>query len=372
MRPTEHDVSQNPTTDATLPGLTELGFTPFFSAQLALLQSSELVPARIAADGPGAYTLLGCASPSGELAGKLRHALTPAGYPVTGDWVAVDTTTTVGTIRHLLDRRTVLKRRAAGRAAVTQVVAANVDVFFIVTSANRDLNPRRLERYVAAVLDGGANPVIVVNKVDLVPDPAPLVARIGAIGRATPVVCVSAHAGIGLDELRTHVSTGTTIGLVGSSGVGKSTLVNRLLDREAITTGIVRDDGKGRHTTTRRELVVLPGGGVLLDTPGLRELGLVDDAGGLDAAFPELATFADSCRFRDCSHDGEPGCAVATAVARGDLDPNRLASYQRLQREIAAAEARRNPALGANTKRRWKTISKAVRAASRAERDRRR
>ncbi len=335
------------------PGLTDLGFTHFFSAQLDLLEADELVPARIAADGPGGYALLGCAVPCGELSGKLRHALAPAELPVTGDWVAVEPREHTGIIRHRLDRRTALKRRAAGRAAGTQVIAANVDVFFIVTSANRDLNPRRLERYVTAVLDGGANPVIVVNKVDLVPDPEPLVDRVGAIARAAPVVCVSAHTGTGLDALGTHLGAGTTIGFVGSSGVGKSTLVNRLLGHDAISTGNVRDDGKGRHTTTRRELVVLPSGGVLLDTPGLREMGLADDEGGLDAAFPELSAFAESCRFRDCSHDGEPGCAVVAAVGRGELDASRLASYQRLQREISAAEARRDPALGANAKRRW-------------------
>ena len=354
------------------PSLTDVGYAPYFSAQLDLLGGEGLVPARIAADGSGLYSLLGCAAAQGELTGKLRQKLSPAERPVAGDWVAVDPSHDPATIHHVLDRRTVLRRRAAGRAAATQIIAANVDVFFVVTSADRDLNPRRVERYVAAVLDGGANPVIVVNKTDLVADPSSLVEELGVAAATTPVVCVSAQAGTDLDALREHIGQGTTVGLVGSSGVGKSTLVNRLLGRAALPTTATRSDGKGRHTTTRRQLLVLPTGGILIDTPGMRELGLAEDEGGLDAAFPELSAIAERCRFGDCGHSGEPGCAVLAAVEAGEVDRARLDSYRQLQREIAVAEARRDPAVAGNVKRRWKTISKAIRALEREERQRRR
>jgi ribosome biogenesis GTPase len=272
-------------------------------------------------------------------------------------------------IHHVLERRTALVRRAADTDAISQIIAANVDLVAIVTSANRDLNPRRLERYLTAVWDSGAAPLVVLNKVDLVAAATPLLEAIAAVALAVPVVQVSALTGQGIDGLRAYLGPGTTAGLVGSSGVGKSSLVNRLLGAETQAVRAIRDDdARGRHTTTRRELIVLPGGGVLIDTPGMRELGLIADAGGAAAAFADITDLAQGCRFGDCRHESEPGCAVKAALAVGTIPRERWESYRKLQREIAAAEARRDPLLAANTKRRWKTIHKALRSHPKLER----
>ena len=260
-------------------------------------------------------------------------------------------------------------RRAADTDGTPQVVAANVDVICIVTSANRDLNPRRIERYLTAVWESGATPVVVLNKVDLVADVAPLIDTIASVAMAVPIVQVSAFTGVGIDALRAQVGRGRTVGLVGSSGVGKSSLINRLVGRDVqLVSDIREDDARGRHTTTRRELVLLPGGGVLVDTPGMRELGLTEDGGGVDTAFAYVAELARDCRFNDCLHETEPGCAVQSALVSGALDADRLRSYRKLQRETAAAERRRDPVLAENERRRWKTIHKEMRAFSKADR----
>jgi ribosome biogenesis GTPase len=275
-------------------------------------------------------------------------------------------------IHHVFGRRTELVRRAAGTESGIQVVAANVDVFFVVTSADRDFNVRRLERYLAAVWDSGADPVVVINKIDAGGVMADMIGAIDDIAPGVPVAAVSALTGEGLDDVRRHVNPGRTVGLIGSSGVGKSSLVNRLLGREIQTTRELRKDGKGRHATTRRELIELPEGGILVDTPGMRELGLVEDTGGLDTLFADVVALAEQCRFRDCQHQGEPGCAVAAAVDSGELDAARLISYHKLQREVASAERRRDPTLAGRDKRRWKWISKARRELSKTDPKRKR
>ncbi|ACY17770.1 ribosome small subunit-dependent GTPase A [Haliangium ochraceum] len=344
--------------------LEQLGFHPFFAAQWQLLDGAERwVPARVSADSGDIYELAGCRARFGQLAGRLRHPDHASARPTTGDWVAVSDDDDNARIHLLLDRRSALVRRAAGKATHAQVVAANVDVFFLVTAADRDLNPRRLERYLAAVWDSGAQPVIVVNKIDLVDEDeaARALHRVEAIAGAASVAGVSAMAGSGVDALAPFLGVGATVGLIGSSGVGKSTLSNRLLGDEMQAAAATRGDGKGRHTTTRRELRVLPGGGVLIDTPGMREFGMLGGEGGLEVAFAELAEVAARCRFRDCTHDDEPGCAVLAAVAEGELGEERVRSYRRLRRERAANEARRDPVQASNSKRRWKAIHKQVR-----------
>lgn len=342
--------------------LKSLGFDQFFSLQYDRLGRPDLVPARITSESRANYALGGCRAPLGELRGRLQHDLDPLERPVVGDWVAVVDGTGRAVIHHIFERRTAMIRRAAGTKADIQIIAANVDVFFIVTSANRDFNMRRIERYLAAVWDSGAEPVVVLNKIDLGGTVDEMVEEIGAVAFGVPVVQVSAITGDGLSDLRCHIGPDQTVGLVGSSGVGKSSLVNCLLGHSAQPTRTLREDEKGRHTTTRRELIELPDGGILVDTPGMREFGLVEDGGGVDIVFDDIAVLAEECHFRDCQHQGEPGCAVAAAIEAGHLDGARLESYHRLQREIAAAERRRDPTLAGRSKQRWKEIHKAKRA----------
>ena len=344
----------------------ELGYTPFFSAQFELLSESEgLVVARVSAESHGLYQLLGSMATLGELSGKLRGQLKAGERPVCGDWVAVGEHGDRATIRHVFDRRTQLVRRAASSDGLPQTIAANVDVFFIVTSANQELNPRRLERYLTAVWDSGADPVLVLNKVDLVEDLAALETSLRSVAGTAPIVGVSAHTGQGMAELESVLAPNKTVSFIGSSGVGKSSLANRILGHEQQATGDTSSAAKGRHTTTRRELVVVPGRGVLIDTPGMREFGIVDDEGGLDSAFADIASRAQHCRFRDCNHETEPGCAVLAATTTGELSPDRLTSYHKLKREVRAAQARQDPVLASNVKRRWKAIHKSMRRRSR-------
>lgn len=332
----------------------DLGFGAALADALAEFGEPALVPARIGAAARGCYLLLGCRAPLGVLSGKLLHELDPVERPVVGDWVAVADDDRTAVIHHMLPRRTLLRRRAAASENGVQLIAANVDTFFVVTSVSRDLNQRRLERYLAAVLDSGAMPLLVLNKIDLVDDVLPLVEAMAEIGCGVPVIAVSARTGAGVAALRARIAAGTTAALIGSSGVGKSSLANRLLGHEVQVIRELRDDGKGRHTTTRRELLPLPGGGLLIDTPGMREVGLVDEERGVEAAFADIAELAATCRFTDCGHETEPGCALQAAVDDGTLDPGRLDSFLRLQREAAdvAARAARRATLQAKGRRR--------------------
>ncbi len=342
--------------------LASLGFDDFFSSQLERHANPQWAPARVVAEGQSSFHLAGCRAPLGDLSGKLLGSLSKVERPVVGDWVAVIDGADRASIQRVLERRTVLLRRAASTLAEPQVVAVNVDVFFVVTAVNREFNERRLERYVTAVWSSGAKPVVVLNKVDLEADVQPLLEAIGRAAIGVPVVRASAASGEGLPELLTHIGVGKTVGFIGSSGVGKSSLMNRLLGREAQAVGGLRDDQRGRHTTTARQLIELPGAGVLIDTPGLRELGLLDDVGGVEVSFADVAAFAERCRFRDCAHETEPDCGVLAAVASRELPAERLASYRKLLKEIAAAERKRDPVLAGRTKSRWKEIHRAMRA----------
>lgn len=332
--------------------LEALGFRTSFAAALAALDE-PLLPARVISDFGSRYEVSDgvrglLAQPSGRLR-RLR--------PTVGDWVAISR---AGVIHHVLPRATELVRRAAGKRGEPQVIAANVDCFFVVTSANRDANARRLERYLAIVWDSGATPVVVINKAELV-SAAELAVRHRELAQVAPgvaVLAVSAHTGEGVAALRSYVPRGATVGLIGSSGVGKSSLVNRLLGEARQDVRAIDDNDRGRHATTRRALFALPGGGQVIDTPGMRELGLVD-AGGLDDVFADVAELAAACRFRDCRHRGEPGCAVAAAVDDGALAAGRRDGLHKLERELA-----RDPH---EDKARWKAIHKSQRARTKVD-----
>ncbi len=263
-------------------------------------------------------------------------------------------------IHALLPRRTALVRQAAGRRTEAQVVGANLDIVFVVASLNMDLNRRRLERYVAAAWERGAEPVVLLSKADLGGDIETIAREVEGISTGASFVVVISFDGRGVDEVEARIAAGRTAAFVGSSGVGKSTRLNRLAGEERATVRDIReDDGRGRHTTTRRQLHLLPSGGLVLDTPGMRELSLWD-TDGLEREFGEIDALAAACRFADCAHAGEPGCAVAAAIADGTLSADRLESWQKLERE-ARHHVRRVDALARNAQRRkWKQIGRSV------------
>ncbi|MHB8530636.1 MAG: ribosome small subunit-dependent GTPase A [Caulobacteraceae bacterium] len=347
----------------------QYGWSDALARQFNLSYPAGFVPGRVIVQQRGLWTLVTHKGEcTAELSGRLGLEAASGGYPVVGDWVALNQASEGerAVIHHVLPRRTAFVRRAAGPAGGEQVVAANADLAFLTASLNADLNPRRLERYLAAAWQSGAKPVIVLTKADLCPDVGAAASEAQGLAIDTPVIAVSAVSGEGLDDLRGHLEPGRTAVLLGSSGVGKSTLVNALLGVPRMATGAVRaDDERGRHTTSHRELILLPSGGLLLDTPGMRELGLWDSEEGLSAAFEDVEALAARCRFSDCGHTSEPGCAVRTALESGLLDANRWKSYGKLQRELAHLESRDNPALRAARRRRWVQINKANRTKSR-------
>lgn len=337
--------------------LPALGFGPFFQSQLRRWTATEVIPARIASEHRGAYEVWSSAGAGpAHLAGRLRLEIEEEGVPGVGDWVTLkdlpgpDRT---AIIDRVFLRRTVFVRGAAGRQVRAQVLAANVDLVFAVCSLDADFNTRRIERYLARIWASGAQPAVILNKVDLCEDAASRVAEVKSRCPAVPVYVTSALRSEGLVAIRADIRIGVTAAFVGSSGAGKSTLVNALIGEERMTTGDVRaSDGRGCHVTTRRQLVPLPGGGLLLDTPGMRELQLVDED-GLDSVFEDITALAARCRFRDCRHDHEPGCAVRESVASGEISAERLEHYQKLEREAQAFERRRDERLRRRSERVW-------------------
>jgi ribosome biogenesis GTPase len=326
--------------------LAELGWNEFFRQHFEQYENQGLIPMRVAREHRSIYHVYG--EPGeliAEVSGRMRHeAHSRADFPAVGDWLVVDARVDEGKgiIQAILPRKTSFSRKAVlaggpkyGEGKTDEhVLSANIDTVFLVSGLDLDFNVRRLERFLSAGWDSGAAPVVVLNKADVCDDVDEQVAKAQAVAFGIPVHPVSAAFGSGLEKLREYIGVGQTVALLGSSGVGKSTIINALIGEERMNTDGVRlDDSKGRHTTTHRELIFMPGGGVLIDTPGMRRIQMWGDEEGLKRTFEDVEELMTQCRFSDCSHNGEPGCAVAEALEDGTLDAKRYDSYLRLQRE---------------------------------------
>ncbi len=345
--------------DATLQGL---GWDDAWASELEQLDD-DVIPGRVAAQYRGEYVVWTEAGEvRAEVAGRLRHERGIGGeLPAVGDWIAARRRPegNRATIQAVLTRRSAFRRKAAGSDSLDQVLAANVDLAFLLTALDDDFSTRRIERYLTTAWESGAQPVVVLTKADLCADvPAALLAA-ESVAIGAPVCAISNVTGDGIDLLAPHFIPSRTIVLLGSSGVGKSTLLNRLAGHELMRTAELAADGTGRHTTTHRELVVLPSRALVIDTPGLRELQLYE--GDVDASFQDVQRLAAECRFRDCAHTREPGCAVLSAVDEGRLELDRLRSWRKLQRELDAVAARTDTRLRLERKRRWKQHARSIR-----------
>lgn len=341
------------------------GWNDYFEAVWKDAARGTAVAARVIAQGRGLWRVAGdfgeCPA---EVAGKLRLAAEEgAEWPAVGDWVAAELRDhgSAAVILEVLPRRSQFVRKVAGKKIAEQVIAANVDVALLVTALDGDFNPRRVERYLTQCWESGARPVIVLNKADVCEAPQERIKAMEKVACGVSVCSVSAKTGQGFDELEKYLARGQTIVLLGSSGVGKSTIVNRLLGQAIQNVREVREsDSRGRHTTTSREIFALSSGALLMDTPGLRELQLWDADEGISQTFVDVESLAGHCRFGNCRHDGEPGCAVQAAVDTGELDLSRLENWRKLERELAFLKRKVDPEARQNEKQRIRQLMRGV------------
>ncbi|HSR49522.1 MAG TPA: ribosome small subunit-dependent GTPase A [Acidobacteriota bacterium] len=344
--------------------LESYGWDSAFQQSFQEHQQEGVVPGRVVSEKRGGLTVL-CREGEfpARIAGRLRHhADDRSQLAAVGDWVALRLHQPMGRIEAVLPRRSQFIRKSAGRRSEGQVVGANIDTVFLVSALNEDFNLRRLERYLVLAWESGADPIVLLNKSDLCPEPQRFVAESEEVAMGVPVYLLSALEGQGLEPLQQYLEHGRTVALLGSSGVGKSTLVNALAGAALQATAEIRqEDGRGRHTTTHRQLLLLPRGGLLLDTPGMRELQLWDSREGLNETFEDILELARECRFRDCAHDQEPGCAVRQSLRRGEIDVQRLESYRRLLREQRYQATRQDESLKLKEKQRVKKLHKKYR-----------
>jgi len=341
--------------------LSSIGWNDFFEQAFSPFRENRLLPARVALQHRNYYVMYSeHGELRGETTGKMQYmASGPQDLPAVGDWVVIDPRPDEGTatIIDILPRRTKFSRQAAGRKAEEQIVAANVDWVFIVSGLDHDFNLRRLERYLVLASESGASPVVLLNKADICKDPNGARQEVAAINSHAPIHVLSALRNEGIGVIQDYLRNGATGALLGSSGVGKTTIINKLLGTDERATAPVREaDDRGRHTTSARELIPLPTGGMLIDTPGMRELQLWGSPDAVSEIFDDIEAIAENCRFRDCSHEVEPGCAVQEALEQGTIDGGRFESYRKLLRELKYQQRKHDPMEQRKEKERWKKI----------------